>query len=234
MNKYTDEQKELVITLRKQGFTYEKIAIIVGIKTGTTVHNICYAAGLPKKPYPRRIEYAIGQKFDYFTIIAPSPTITTHKGRTYTCWECKCDCGQIFTTTTKQIGKGIRKSCGCRNRDGRFKRADGDVIIAKYRENHYKSGAKRRKLIWQLSFEEFMKMLYANCVYCGSTPFLPVKRGCHERKSNGVDRIDSDLGYFTENCVACCRFCNLAKGDRTREEFLEWIERVKAFEPAIK
>ena len=28
-----------------------------------------------------------------------------------------------------------------------------------------------------------------------------------------------------ENVVSCCKFCNQAKMDRTKDEFLEWLRR---------
>lgn len=41
---------------------------------------------------------------------------------------------------------------------------------------------------------------------------------------NGIDRIDSNDGYVQGNVVPCCKYCNMAKMDRTQDEFLKWAE----------
>lgn len=227
---YNDEQKQLAINLRKQGFTYKEICLKTGIKNQTTVHNLCYDAGLPKNPYPKRFLYCSGERFHNFVIIGASSLTKTDKGNCYTRWECLCDCGNKFITTTKQIRKGIKKSCGCLSFVGRFKKGDGNRVIGKIRFDNYRAGAKRRNLEWKLTLDEFIKMLYSNCEYCGSAPYILVKRSVHERKVNGIDRINSDLGYFSDNCVPCCKFCNMAKGNSTKKEFLKWIGRLKNHE----
>ena len=43
---------------------------------------------------------------------------------------------------------------------------------------------------------------------------------------NGIDRIDSNIGYTKENSVSCCKFCNTAKSTMSRDEFLKWIKKV--------
>lgn len=45
---------------------------------------------------------------------------------------------------------------------------------------------------------------------------------------NGIDRVDSAQGYVLTNVVPCCKQCNRAKSDLSREEFLTWVERVHA------
>ena len=45
-------------------------------------------------------------------------------------------------------------------------------------------------------------------------------------KCNGVDRINSNIGYTEENTVPCCKYCNTAKNTMTQNEFKMWIKRV--------
>ncbi len=45
---------------------------------------------------------------------------------------------------------------------------------------------------------------------------------------NGVDRIDSKKGYEETNVVPCCKMCNFAKKELKYEEFMVWINRLKA------
>lgn len=43
---------------------------------------------------------------------------------------------------------------------------------------------------------------------------------------NGIDRVDSDRGYEPDNCVSCCRHCNVMKNGYTRDEFFQQIKGV--------
>jgi hypothetical protein len=47
-------------------------------------------------------------------------------------------------------------------------------------------------------------------------------------ESNCIDRIDSGLGYEIGNIVPCCKWCNIAKADKSVEEFKGHI--LKMFE----
>ena len=39
----------------------------------------------------------------------------------------------------------------------------------------------------------------------------------------GLDRINSELGYTVENIQPCCKWCNMAKSDRSEKDFIEWV-----------
>jgi hypothetical protein len=75
----------------------------------------------------------------------------------------------------------------------------------------YKYNANKRGIIFNISQEEFNKLFKMKCTYCGS--FL---EGC-----NGIDRINSNKGYFSENCTPCCKICNFMKLDYTKDQFIE-------------
>jgi hypothetical protein len=180
------------------------------------------------RPYPRRQFYAAGERFFSFVIVAPAPTVRTHLGRTYTQWECKCDCGNLFLSTTKQIKRGIRKSCGCLTMRARFKMKSATEVLVTRRWNGYRMGAQRRRIKWELSKETFAKLLFSNCVYCGCSPSTFLESANHRGFVNGVDREDNTDGYVEDNCVPCCKICNRAKGDLSLEKFKEWIKRIKS------
>lgn len=55
---------------------------------------------------------------------------------------------------------------------------------------------------FELSFEEFEKIVMANCYYCDK----------HTQKYlHGVDRVANDLDYTKDNVVTACTVCNLMK-----------------------
>lgn len=95
-----------------------------------------------------------------------------------------------------------------------------------------KNAAKTRMLEFSLSYDQFLQLIVDKCHYCGIVPQLPteytnvlhVDRTQHHR--NGIDRLDSSIGYVTQNCVTACETCNLAKNDMHIDSFLAWIARV--------
>lgn len=113
------------------------------------------------------------------------------------------------------------------------------AIVNTLRER-IKNQAKRRGLEFNLSSEEFHSLATGNCFYCKREPhrwcYPTVMLGGRQGKKgynlergvkyNGIDRLDSKLGYFTENSVTCCATCNMAKSDMSLEQFKEWIKSV--------
>ena len=43
---------------------------------------------------------------------------------------------------------------------------------------------------------------------------------------NGIDRIDSKIGYIDGNVVTCCKHCNFAKDALTQKEFKDLIFKI--------
>ena len=41
-----------------------------------------------------------------------------------------------------------------------------------------------------------------------------------------VKWVDSSIGYVFDNCVPCCKFCNMAKKQYPVEEFENWLKFV--------
>ncbi|KAJ9516322.1 hypothetical protein QJQ45_001053 [Haematococcus lacustris] len=70
--------------------------------------------------------------------------------------------------------------------------------------------------------EAMQQKLLEPCYYCN---FVPPDGDT----INGLDRFDSQLGYSDANTVACCPTCNIMKGDRPAEEFLQKVRRIAMF-----
>lgn len=73
----------------------------------------------------------------------------------------------------------------------------------------YKCEAKRRKIPWNLTIEECIILFKKKCNYCHYTNGI-----------NGLDRIDSNKGYETNNVVSCCKYCNIMKNTKTNYDFI--------------
>ena len=99
--------------------------------------------------------------------------------------------------------------------------------------SNYKSRAKIKKLEFNITKEEFKKLIFSNCEYCGIEPsgfrldrIKSKKEINNAAYSNGLDRLDSSGGYILDNVVPCCEDCNKAKRNLTKKQFLNLITRI--------
>jgi hypothetical protein len=83
----------------------------------------------------------------------------------------------------------------------------------------YKTGASTRKYGFEISDEQADALFRSACHYCGYQPF---------QRFNGIDRVDNKLGYVAGNVVACCAWCNRAKGRFPVESFFRWLRWVQS------
>lgn len=96
----------------------------------------------------------------------------------------------------------------------------------------YKTGAKRRNLEFDLSFNKFLDIVSKPCTYCGQEPIVHdselryMQKFAEKWEHNGIDRVDSSKGYTLDNCVPCCSKCNYAKHDLSFDDFKNWIKNV--------
>ena len=77
-----------------------------------------------------------------------------------------------------------------------------DIYIKKFKQ--YQKSAESRSLDFGIDFADFEMLIKSPCKYCGHSPES-------ENSLNGVDRVDSKLGYIIDNVVSCCSTCNWAK-----------------------
>lgn len=145
-------------------------------------------------------------------------------------WLCKCDCGKLVIIDSWRLTSGNTKSCGCLRKELASKRRSKESGEASFNRlfRIYKDGARKRKIFFDLTKEEFKVLSDQNCFYCRIEPKQLVNANYlnGDYIHNGIDRIDSSKGYIIENCVPCCKRCNQAKNDMTQSEFKDWIKRV--------
>jgi hypothetical protein len=154
-------------------------------------------------------------------------------------WNCICDCGNLLTRSTGQLNRGQKlgrvQSCRkCAQRANKSK--DLGESSWKMLYNNYISGAKRRKLYFELTFEEFKLICSQNCHYCDDKPskhnrYIRSDGTLGQKISqftadrswiewNGIDRKYNFKGYEKDNIVPCCSSCNLMKGTQDYHEFI--------------
>jgi hypothetical protein len=78
-----------------------------------------------------------------------------------------------------------------------------------------------------------MGYTFGDCYYCGSsvkdaTTSHNITRAYETIgvKHNGLDRIDSNLGYESCNIVSCCKSCNTMKSDLDIDYFKNKIMQI--------
>lgn len=172
-----------------------------------------------------------GQRFGLLTVIEEVANDRELKGRC-AIWECRCDCGIILTIPSNQLTSARTRSCGCAKSVWISQKMS--IPIKDRVENQlfrqYRQSAEKRELTFNLSKEEFVSFLYNDCFYCGVAPLncmVKVKvTGSESHNFNGIDRVNNEMGYALDNCVSCCKLCNHAKNDLTKEEFILLAKRI--------
>ena len=174
----------------------------------------------------------VGEKIFNLTVIDNSEQYLNYTSGRIRGILCKCVCGkQKLIALSKLVStksKKLAKSCGCNSYyPGQPRNASRNNPDSPYWElcRAYRAGAKRRNLSFILSTEKCKELMKGNCYYCGVAPELRTRNGI-EFYANGIDRIDSSIGYNEENCVSSCRMCNNMKWEMTQEFFLNHIEKL--------
>ena len=141
-------------------------------------------------------------------------------GKCFYLIKCKI-CKEISQKPSTTLIDKKYKSCGCVNkREPGFASAN-DIFYG------YKCGAKKRKLEFNITFEEFFLLSQKECYYCGQEPKSISKISTNgEFIYNGIDRMDNTKGYVKDNIKPCCGICNQMKMDMSLEIFLKKVIQI--------
>lgn len=158
-------------------------------------------------------------------------------------WKCSCTCGRNCTVSQKHLRYGSTKSCGCNVRANALKQTKaltlppGTAFINSM-FSVYKTSANKTGRCFVLTRRQFENRVLKPCYYCGAEPKQPewavrvkaikVRWFNGIPAINGIDRLNSALGYTPKNTVPCCKTCNIAKHTMTPKEFITWARRVAA------
>jgi hypothetical protein len=166
------------------------------------------------------------KKFDKLLVISFSHI---QNGKTF--WKCLCDCNNETIVCGAELKRGHVKTCGCRL--GIYNTLDAKILGGNNIFHIYKHSSFKRNIEFNLSLLQVHKFIYDKCHYCGSVPCTEYKITTVKSKPivyyNGIDRIDSSIGYYDTNCVTACKTCNYAKREMSYDEFVAWIGRLIKF-----
>ena len=160
----------------------------------------------------------LGRRFGKLTVIGKAKSA---HGNVF--WLVQCDCGSpLKTVRASNLRDGGTASCGCSYKKPFGQSSRNETL------RHYKQCAMRRGFTWGLTDNEFSTLTQYNCHYCDCAPSNCKRSRCGRGDYiyNGIDRVDSTKDYTPDNVVPCCTDCNRAKGTKTREEFLVWLQKI--------
>ena len=115
--------------------------------------------------------------------------------------------------------KRIRHIHSFYNRSGNTKHPEcfPDAKCVSYAS--YRSRAEKKNLEFAITNDDYKTITNQDCYLCG--------KKSTETNTNGVDRVDNNIGYTIENSKACCKECNHMKNNYALDIFLEKVERIK-------
>ena len=172
----------------------------------------------------------VGNVYSDLVVIAGSKRLSA-SGSAF--WLCRCSCGTEKEVLGYSLRSGSTRSCGCKT----YQRPNDPETLYKKCFRALKVGAKVRELRVDLDYETFKRLIKLECWFCGQPPYdiratYSRKRysigvdADHTEALQGIDRLDSSLGYIDGNCVPCCSMCNRMKSDFTVDEFLAKIQAI--------
>jgi hypothetical protein len=185
------------------------------------------------KSHASNFENLTGYKFGFLTVLEYNWDTKR--------WICECICGKNHSVRIDGLKTGAVKSCGCKS---------GELVSIALRKLHpednyrakskvfrtYKRSAEIKNLLFEMTQEEFFKLIQSNCTYCGSLPrrnFIDADKKVRNPITgffyNGVDRIDNSKGYTMDNCAPCCFICNYSKRGMNVDEWLQWVDEISTF-----
>lgn len=113
------------------------------------------------------------------------------------------------------------KCCLCDNYvSGAFNAKNCISCSIKKRISDAQKFCKTRNWCYILSTTLASELMQKQCLYCDTKPDI----------INGIDRIDSNQTYSSNNTVPCCKYCNLMKNDSSVYEFIDRCEAINKYQ----
>jgi hypothetical protein len=170
--------------------------------------------------------YPPGTVIGKWTVLQYAGVVNKHRR-----YHCRCACGTTAVVMGSQLRRGKSSMCpSCAHRRGGAKRLQRMTGMDRLLNNLMKAlphNARYRDLAFTLSRDNVAALVSAPCAYCGEVAGNIYHRGQpSEMRYNGIDRVNSAVGYIPENCVPCCGTCNKMKLDYPIDAFQQHIERI--------
>lgn len=175
-----------------------------------------------------------GQKFGELTVLKAAATKNSKSNRLRRMYTCKCSCGIIKDIRVDYLVHEGTKSCGsCNRRTGNL-----SPLFKGYKEisssfwSAIKTGAQRRKIVFDLSIEyvyNLFRKQNRKCYYTGTPLTFPSNKKERSQANASLDRIDSNKGYTEGNVQWVDKKVNRIKHTLSDQEFKELCRQVTEY-----
>lgn len=219
---FTEVEKQEIIQLHGEGKFVTEIAVALE-KTIGPVRRAFRELALEASTQKR---LAVGGRFGALIVLGTAPGRMGPKGFLQATSAVRCDCGKELVVINHVLRCRNTTSCGCK-----IHRKNPDSIWIRIRLQ-IENNARKRGLTMPLSNAQLRIICSLPCLYCGmiGSNRMKGRRGGRSTPElihayNGIDRVDSTLGYVLGNIVPCCRSCNRSKSNASLTDFLGWLRR---------
>lgn len=177
-----------------------------------------------KNKYMKKYDFKAGDMVTSSYIYVSEDLVKTTSNHRYINVVCKC--GNKSSIRTDAILKNASCSvCGQVKRRNTFTEKTKESL-KKRLFSAYERQAKKRNYSFEISYDHFKHLIFQNCFYCDDEPSNKFLQNYRTLIYNGVDRVDSNIGYTLENTVACCAQCNWMKNKFTKKQFLDKVKKI--------
>jgi len=174
----------------------------------------------------------VGFRVGRLVVVGPAASRRVYgRSRDYsTYWKCRCCCGRERYIRQERLTSKVRptRSCGCARLDAIASKDRVGTLYRHYQKNVLQHFRYRRRPKFDLTRQEFERLIFDDCVYCGRSPHLKIKSDRQNRMRNTIDRLDPRGSYSAANCVTACWPCNRMKRTLSVREFVETAQRIAA------
>lgn len=165
-----------------------------------------------------------GNKYGHLEMLMPLPPTNPHK----TLWLAKCDCGNQVEICARQARAGRIKTCGkCEH----HRRLTSSRNASKSHKewvrilfSRYLRESVRRQVPWDLTPDQFTKIIKNSCTLCGEMPANRVQ-GSRQRYTP-ILLVERARGYTEENSIPCCLQCRQVVGQLNLARFLDIVTKI--------
>ena len=169
-----------------------------------------------KENFMSRLKYEKGMKLYELTLLERTHDEVTPSGKIKRMWKVQCSCGKIVIMA--QSSMKDMKSCGHLGKEKR--RKPPGVGASKNLFRVYRGSARKLKLSFNITYDQFLSLVTGACHYCGDIN-PQFHKGRYETGFAfcGLGRIDNTKGYELSNIRTCCHECSWMKSDMSEQDF---------------
>ncbi len=230
MKKIENKVEKEIISKYLRGINHHELAEQFDVRAPTILailkrNNIDYRQNIDNTIEYQRLNF-LNKKLHRLTIV----DVFNDGSGAHKC-KCVCECGTERIAQLSQIKRGQVKSCHkCvyKNRKRRMRTSQLGWSNFRCVIQRYKSRARRKNLIFDLSDEQIFELCKQKCFYCNSDLLNRMTQANRNFNGefiyNGIDRMNSFEGYIGGNVVPCCFRCNTAKNNMSLDEFKTWLK----------